>query len=248
MLELADRLGAARLATGHYARVRIDEAGPLLHAAADPDKDQTYMLSGVPEEQLSRLWFPLGELTKPQVRDRARAAGLPVADKAESQDLCFLAGTARDRFLARHGGIEGSRGEVVTAEGDVVGSHDGHEHFTIGQRRGLGISAGEPLYVVGKDAGANRVVVGPRELLATSAVRLGPVSLAREGTAVDRVKLRYRQAPVPCRIEGDAAAGAHDRLTVRLERPVDGVAPGQTACLMREDAVVGWAVIDGPED
>jgi tRNA-specific 2-thiouridylase len=248
MLELAGRLGAARLATGHYARVRTDGAGPLLHAAADPDKDQTYMLSGVPAEQLSRLWFPLGELTKPEVRERARAAGLPVADKAESQDLCFLAGTARDRFLARHGGIEGSPGELVTADGDVVGSHGGHEHFTIGQRRGLGISAGEPMYVVGKDAGANRVVVGPRALLATSAVRLGPVSLAREGGTVDRVKLRYRQAPVPCRIEGDAAAGFHDNLTVRLEQPVDGVAPGQTACLMHAEAVVGWAVIDGPED
>jgi tRNA-specific 2-thiouridylase len=129
-----------------------------------------------------------------------------------------------------------------------VGSHAGHEHFTIGQRRGLGIAADEPLYVVGKDAEANRVVVGPRELLATSAVRLGPVSLARGSATVDRVKLRYRQAPVPCRIDGDAGPGAHERLTVRLERPVDGVAPGQTACLMRADAVVGWAVIDGPED
>lgn len=249
MVELAGRLGAARLATGHYARVAGTATdGLLLRAAVDPDKDQTYMLAGLPGELLSRLWFPLGGLTKPEVRGLARRAGLEVADKPESQDLCFLAGTRRERFLERHGGIKGQAGELVDIDGHVVGSHGGHEHFTIGQRRGLGISSPDPLYVVAKDAEANRIVVGPRSALATSSVQLSGVRLNRPGSAVDRVKLRYRQDPIPCRVEGDPAAGAHPSVTLALGREVDGVAPGQTACLMREDTVVGWAVIDGAGD
>jgi tRNA-specific 2-thiouridylase len=220
----------------------------LLRAAVDPDKDQTYMLAGLSTGLLPRLWFPLGELTKPRVRELARRAGLEVADKPESQDLCFLAGTQRDRFLERHGDIRGSQGQLVDLEGRVMGSHGGHQHFTIGQRRGLGISSVDPLYVVGKDPEANRIVVGPRSALATNSVELTGVRLSRPGATVDRVKLRYRQDPIPCRIDGDPGAGRHEQVTVALDRPVDGVAPGQTACLMHEDTVVGWAVIDGAGD
>ncbi|MEA2348611.1 MAG: tRNA-uridine 2-sulfurtransferase [Thermoleophilaceae bacterium] len=249
MVELAGRLGATCLATGHYARVAGGDAeGLLLRAAVDPDKDQTYMLAGLSTGLLPRLWFPLGELTKPRVRELARRAGLEVADKPESQDLCFLAGTQRDRFLERHGDIRGSQGQLVDLEGRVVGSHGGHQHFTIGQRRGLGISSVDPLYVVGKDPEANRIVVGPRSALATNSVELTGVRLSRPGATVDRVKLRYRQDPIPCRIDGDPGAGRHEQVTVALDRPVDGVAPGQTACLMHEDTVVGWAVIDGAGD
>jgi tRNA-specific 2-thiouridylase len=245
LLELADRLGATQLATGHYARVAEDGRGPLLRSAVDPRKDQTYMLSGLAPEQLRRLWFPLGELTKPEVRALARDAGLPVADRRESQDLCFLAGTRRERFLTRHGGIEPRRGEIVSLSGEVLGAHEGQERFTVGQRRGLGVGGGEPLYVIAKDPGSNRVVVGPRRALATRTVWLGTTRLTRDAAGVDRVKLRYRQPPVRCSVAGDLPAGEHERLTVALDEEVDGVAPGQTACLMSGDAVVGWGVIDG---
>ena len=154
MLELADRLGCARLATGHYARTAEQEhdAGPLLRAAADPAKDQTYMLAALAPDSLARMRFPLGELTKPKVREMAAAAGLPVASKADSQDLCFLAGTNRARFLQRHGGIGDRPGEIVDRDGTVLGRHRGQHLFTVGQRRGIGIDGGEPLYVLDKDA------------------------------------------------------------------------------------------------
>ena len=138
MLALADRLGAAQLATGHYARLdeADDERGPLLRAAVDPDKDQTYMLAELAPASLARMCFPLGELRKPQVRAIAARAGLPVADKPDSQDLCFLAGTDRARFLARHGAIEDRPGDVVDGAGTVLARHRGQHRFTVGQRRG----------------------------------------------------------------------------------------------------------------
>ena len=235
MLDLAARLGARRLATGHYARIVRDDSGPLLRAAADPAKDQAYMLSRLSADELERLWFPLGELDKPAVREIARAAELPVADKPDSQDLCFLAGTSRARFLRRHGSPSERRGQIVSQDGDVLGQHGGHEEFTVGQRRGLGVAAREPLYVLQKDPRANRVTVGPRAALATDLVRLRGLDLRRPASEVDAVKLRYRQAPVPCHVEGE---------TLRLAEPVEGVAPGQTACLLRGDVVVGSGVID----
>ena len=240
MLEFADRVGAATLATGHYARVTADG---LLRAAADPAKDQTYMLAAVTPATLARLRFPLGELTKPQVRALAAEADLPVASKAESQDLCFLAGTGKGAFLARHAGLPDRPGDIVDGDGAVVGRHRGHHHFTVGQRRGLGVAAAEPMYVLGTDAGANRVTIGPRAALATRAVRVRGARLHRAGAEVDAVKLRYRSKPVACRVAGDAAPGHHRRLELELLDPVDGAAPGQTACLLRGDVVVGWATI-----
>src|SRR6202034_1543470 len=153
MLEFADRLGCAELATGHYARTaeRDDERGPLLRQAADAAKDQTYMLAVLSPASLARMRFPLGALTKPQVRELAAAEGLPVASKADSQDLCFLAGTDRGRFLARHGGIGDRPGEIVTTDGTVLGEHLGQHRFTVGQRRGLGgiqVQPPEPMYVL----------------------------------------------------------------------------------------------------
>ena len=243
MLELASRLGAVRLATGHYARIERDRSGPLLSAAADPRKDQTYMLARLDPHELERLWFPLGDLEKPAVREIARQAGLPVAEKPESQDLCFLAGLDRRRLLE-----PGEPGEIVDLDGRVVGHHDGQESFTVGQRRGLRVAAPNPLYVLHKDRQSGRVTVGPREALATTRVVVSPARLLRPGTTVDRVKLRYRSEPVPCRVQGDPAAGEHDRLTLSLDIPVDGAAPGQTACLMWKQCVVGWGTISEPEE
>jgi tRNA-uridine 2-sulfurtransferase len=247
MLELADRLGCEALATGHYARTAEPDHpnGPLLRAAADPAKDQTYMLAALSPASLARLRFPLGGLTKPEVRAIAARAGLPVASKLDSQDLCFMAGTDRARFLARHGGIEETPGSIVDTSGTVVGHHDGQHRFTVGQRRGLGIpAAGEPLYVLDKDPQTNRVIVGPHQALQTTTVPVRHVRLHRDGARVDRVKLRYRSRPIPCRLARDASpTGRHTEMTLALAQPVDGAAPGQLACLMDGDLVVGWGTI-----
>ena len=238
MLELADRAGAESLVTGHYARIEEDPDGPLLARAADPQKDQTYMLAGLPPGQLGRVRFPLGELTKPQVRQLAAEAGLAVATKRESQDLCFLAGTNRERFLARHGRVRERRGEVVDTAGRVLGTHDGHTRFTVGQRKGLGVAAGEPLYVKSTDAVTNRVVVAARPELAARRVEVERATLYRDAARVDRVKLRYRSSAIGCRI-----ADEDERLVIELDDDVHGLAPGQTACLMDGDRVVGFGTI-----
>ena len=240
MIEFADRLGAAALATGHYARTTPDG---LLRAAADPAKDQTYMLAAVAPGTLARLRFPLGDLTKPRVRALAADAGLPVASKAESQDLCFLAGTGKAAFLARHGALGERPGDLVDQAGRVLGRHRGHHHNTVGQRRGLGVAAAEPLYVLATDATANRVVVGPRAQLATRAVAVRGARLHRAGSEVDAVRLRYHARAIACRVAGDLAPGAHKRLELELADPVDGAAPGQTACLLDGDVVVGYGTI-----
>lgn len=250
MLALAGRVGAQRLATGHYAHIVRDAEGPLLAPAADAGKDQTYMLARLEPAALERLHFPLAGRTKPEVRALARQAGLPVADRAESQDLCFLAGVGKRGFLRRHGdrarpgaGGAPTRGEIVSVSGAVVGHHDGQEAYTVGQRRGLRIAAPEPLYVLAKDAESDRLTVGPREALARSTVALRDLVLHRDGAQVDRVKLRYRSAPVPCRLGGELLRGSHERTSLTLAQPTEGAAPGQTACLMAGDRVVGCATI-----
>lgn len=245
MLELADRLGCDRLATGHYARI-AEEDSPgeaLLRVPADRAKDQTYMLSALSPRSLGRMRFPLGDLTKAEVREIASAAGLPVASKADSQDLCFLAGTDRGRFLARHGGIAERRGQLVDTRGRVLGHHRGQHRFTVGQRKGIGVASEAPLYVLDKDASTNRVVVGPRGALRRSRVELRGVRLHRDGARVDRVKLRYHSNALPARLPDGVPAGRHASLNITLDQPVDGAAPGQLACLMDGELVVGWGTI-----
>jgi tRNA-specific 2-thiouridylase len=244
MVSLADRVGASGLATGHYARVEDDGSGPLLKAAADPAKDQTYMLSGLRPQTLARLRFPLGELTKPEVRARAAAEGLAVASKRESQDLCFLAGEGKRSFLERHGGLPNRPGPIVDAAGEVVGEHPGHHHFTVGQRRGLGLATGEPVYVTGTDAEQNSVLVGGKKDLARTTVRLRGVRLHRDSGRAESVRLRYHAHSIPCRVSA-AGPGDHDELELELSEPAYGVAPGQTACLYDGDLIVGRATIAG---
>jgi tRNA-specific 2-thiouridylase len=231
MIEFADSLGAATLTTGHYAR---RTGGGLLRLAADPAKDQTYMLAALSRAALGRLRFPLGDLTKPEVRARAERAGLDVARKPDSQDLCFLAGTGRANFLARHGGMRRRPGDIVDRAGTVVGRHDGHHGFTVGQRRGLGGGSREPLYVLATDARANTVTIGPRAELATRTVRVR--GLRMHGIEPDAVRLRYRSPAVRCRLDGDE---------IHLDEPFDGAAPGQTAVFLSGDAIVGCATIAG---
>jgi tRNA-specific 2-thiouridylase len=233
MVDFADRLGAATLATGHYARRSADG---LLRAAADDAKDQTYMLAALGRRTLARLRFPLGELTKPEVRAIAREHDLPVASKPDSQDLCFLAGTGRERFLARHGGLRETPGDVLdAATGAILGTHRGHFHYTVGQRRGLPVQRPEPLYVVRTDARANTITLGPRAALEVDRVALRGIRLhGRDASEVDGVRLRYHSAVVPCRLEPGAVA---------LERPFSAPAPGQTAVLLAGDVVIGCATI-----
>ena len=235
MIELAGRLGCAHLATGHYARTHEG----LLRTAADPAKDQTYMLAALEPASLARLRFPLGELTKPEVRQIAAAAGLPVAGKADSQDLCFLAGTSRARFLERHGRFRRRPGQVVDRAGNVLAAHDGHELFTVGQRRGTGVASGDAQFVIEKDAATNRVVVAPRDALLTRKVKVRGARLHAEPGRVDRVKLRYRSPAIGARV----LEREQRSLTLELDEPMAGVAPGQLACLMDGELVVGWATI-----
>jgi tRNA-specific 2-thiouridylase len=247
MLELADGLGADRLATGHYARIVADEAGPLLAAGADESKDQTYMLARLTPQDLDRLWFPLGELSKTETRELAHEADLPVADKRESQDLCFLAGIHRTDLLTRLRKRPPRRGNVVTVDGRVVAEHEGLDRFTIGQRRGVGVANGSPLYVIDKDPDTGRVTVGPKEALAVDRLLVDAVQLYRDAAAVDNVKLRYRSAPVPCRLPGNVPAGEYPRIEIMLNEPFMAAAPGQVACFMSGDRVVGHGLIAARE-
>jgi len=262
MLELARTLGSETLATGHYARVappcdpgEHEHAGPLLRTAADERKDQSYVLAALAPSSLARLRFPLGDMHKAQVRELARREGLSVARKRESQDLCFLAGTRQRDFLARHGGLARRPGSILDERGHSLGEHAGAHAYTVGQRRGLGVSApvsasasapsGGPLYVLATDTRANTITVGPREALLTARLQLREVTLHRPGSHVDGVRVRAHGRLQRCRL-ADApvlAAGSHRALAVELERPAERTAPGQLACLYRGELVVGHGTI-----
>jgi tRNA-specific 2-thiouridylase len=251
MLDLADRLGCESLATGHYARVHdrplpkraAVESGPLLRMAADERKDQSYVLSALSPSSLARLRFPLGELHKPAVRELAEQAGLAVARKRDSQDLCFLAGTGHRAFLERHANLGTRSGEIVDLDGTVLGEHGGAHVFTIGQRHGLGIGAPAPLYVLATDMRTNTVTVGPRERLLADRVELRDVSLRREGGRVDSVRMRSHGRRLACRLSQGLPPGRHASAEIELERPAERTAPGQIACMYSGDLVVGYATI-----
>src|SRR3954454_10228370 len=184
MVDLAARLGASYLVTGHYARIVDDGSGPLLAAAADENKDQSYMLAALPPGILGRVKFPLTELTKPEVREIAARHDLAVARKPESQDLCFLSGQGKADFLRRHGGLREREGDLLDRSGRAIGRHRGHHNFTVGQRRGIRVSAEEPLYVLATDAVANTVTVGTRADLQETTVRIRDAVLHRDGATV----------------------------------------------------------------
>jgi tRNA-specific 2-thiouridylase len=244
MIDLAGRIGATRLVTGHYARIVDAGEGPLLAAAADAAKDQSYMLGALPPALLDRLRFPLAELEKPAVRDIAARHGLAVARRPESQDLCFLAGRGKRGFLRDHGGLHDREGTLVDTRGRTLARHRGHHNFTVGQRRGIGVAAPEPLYVLATDAAANTVTVGTASELRTERVPIRDVTLHRPGGRVDRVRLRYRSRPVAC-APPLADPGRHDQLELELREPVGAAAPGQLAALMCGEAIVGHGTITG---
>jgi tRNA-specific 2-thiouridylase len=257
--ERAAQLGAPRVATGHYARIRRGEEGWELHRAADAAKDQSYYLFELTQEQLAASELPLGELSKEEVRAHARGSGLVVAEKGESMEVCFVAGgivefveeqvaAAPQRFGASSGALARRPAELVDAAGEKLGEGDApYYRYTVGQRRGLGLSAPEPLYVLGIDAAANRVRVGARAQLQERGLVGGRVHWVA-GTPPSElpceveVKIRSRHPGVPARV----ALGRDGRLEVEFSQPQTGVAPGQAAVFYRGSRVLGGCWIEGP--
>jgi tRNA-specific 2-thiouridylase len=235
LLAFARRAGAARLATGHYARIVDHRGRRLLARGVDPAKDQSYMLARLDPAKLERIWFPLGDQTKDETRAEAAHAGLLAARRPESQEACFLAGDDYRAFLDRRG-LVAREGPVVDEGGQVLGTHPGYWRFTPGQRRGLGVGGGEPLYALRTSAATNTVVVGPRRALARTTVR----AAGRLYVPVERadVKVRYRSPSIGAAVEPTARG-----FVLRLDEPAYGVAPGQTAVLYEGDAVVGCGLV-----
>jgi tRNA-specific 2-thiouridylase len=237
LVAVAERLGAPHVATGHYARLVQRGGRTLVARGADEAKDQSYMLARVPTAVLERLRLPLGDATKAAVRAEAAAAGLAAATARESQDVCFLGGGALDDFLAREG-VQLSAGSIRDEAGQELGRHAGAVAYTPGQRRGLGLSAPAPLYVLRSDALRNELVVGPRSRLACSEVDLREAQV-EQGASRVHAKLRGHSPTVAATIERSPAG-----LRLMLEEPVYGVAAGQTAALYDETGcVIGSGVI-----
>jgi len=243
LLDMTASLGADILATGHYARIEQDKSGVYqLLKGLDPGKDQTYFLFGMNQEQLSRTIFPVGSLEKPQVRELAARFKLPVAQKQESQEICFIPDNDYVRFL-EESGVTKSPGEIVDASGKKLGSHHGIHNYTVGQRRGLGIAWLEPLYVTSIESESSRIVVGPRAELykgGLTAEETTWTSLPLTGTFHGSCSIRYRQRPVPCvaRVLDDG------RLQVDFVTPQQAVTPGQAVVLYDGERVVGGGWIE----
>ena len=238
LLGVARDLGAAALATGHYVRRIPGKAGPTLHRAHEARRDQSYFLFATRPEELADLRFPLGALTKAQTRALAERFALPVADKPDSQDICFVPGGDYAAVIERLRPGASEPGDIVDLAGRVVGRHDGVVHYTVGQRRGLRIGGGPPRYVVRLEADAARVVVGPREALDCPSLELRDVNWIGAAPPPHEfavtVRLRSTHAGAPATFQARPGCG-----TVRLEAPEPGIAPGQ-ACVMYEgDRVLG---------
>ncbi len=248
-LEMAESLGASRIATGHYARIGRNEEGRwLLYRGIDDSRDQTYFLWGLTQEQLSRTLFPLGEYRKPQVREMARELGLPVAEKGDSQEICFVPngdyaafidGYLREQGTAR----ERTRGEIVTTDGRTLGEHEGVHRFTVGQRRGLNVAVGEPLYVIATEPATQRVIVGRNEELLKAEVSISPVnwiaveSLGEPARVQIKIRNKHRAAPATVFPAPNGARAVFDE-------PQRAVTPGQAAVFYQDDLVLGGGWID----
>jgi tRNA-uridine 2-sulfurtransferase len=249
LLRMARQIGAERLATGHYARIRKDETTGRyqLLRARDESKDQSYFLWGLTQEQLSRSEFPLGELTKEQVRELARNVNLPVAEKPESMELCFVPNGNYVQFIhayAREDGrpLNDREGDIVTEDGTVLGRHSGVHNYTVGQRKGLGFTTGKPIYVLAIDPEKNRVIVGEDDSLRATTLEIENVNwVSIEEPAVPlraKVKIRHKHEPAPATIE--ALPGLRARIV--FDSPQRAITPGQAAVAYEDDVVLagGW--------
>jgi tRNA-uridine 2-sulfurtransferase len=246
LLEAARNLGAAALATGHYVRRVPGNGGPELHRARDVSRDQSYFLFATTRGELDFLRFPLGGLTKDETRRAAGRFGLAVADKADSQDICFVPDGSYARLVARLRPEACEPGVIVDLNGRVVGHHAGIAHFTVGQRKGLGIAAAEPLYVLRIEPEERRVVVGPRSALAETRLRIGELNWLgppTDGPVPVSAKLRSTQSPVPATLYPAFDTGEADLV---LANPAGAVAPGQAAVLYDGEQVLGGGWIRRP--
>jgi len=245
LMEEARALGARRLATGHYVRLDRKEGRLRLRKGMDPAKDQSYFLCRLDRDTLAACLFPLGGYRKEEVYRLAAARGLEFSPAGESQDVCFLAGRSLGGYFSAEG-VAAEPGEIVDRQGRVLGRHRGIHLYTIGQRRGLGIPAAHPLYVLELDAAANRVIVGPERELWSSGCRTGPVNWIAPPDPDElaaEVKIRYRHRPVRCRIRWNEV-GAE----IVFAEPQRAVTPGQFAAFYQGDELVGGAEIQGPGD
>ncbi|HDH27168.1 MAG TPA: tRNA 2-thiouridine(34) synthase MnmA [Actinobacteria bacterium] len=241
LLDRTTELGCDVLVTGHHARVTRDEDGYHLRKGRDVGKDQSYVLHMLGQKELSRIHLPIGEITKAEVRERARDLGLRTADKPDSQDLCFVGDGDYRGFLREHFPDTAIPGKVVTTEGEVVGDHAGTIDFTIGQRKGLGVAVGEPRYVVDIEPKTATVTIGRREDLLTAGCSVDGLTFVSGHPPSDpavTVKIRYRSDPVDAVLD---LSGADP--VIRFGSPQVGVAPGQAAVLYRDDEVLGGATI-----
>ena len=260
LLIVAQQIGADHIATGHYAQVVFDEQLDrwLLKRPADKSKDQTYFLFGLTQEQLSRTLFPLGGMTKPEVRELARKHNLVIAEKPDSQEICFVPGGDYKRFLEAYLAEQGEQpagtynkmiaGEMVTTDGKVIGEHAGVHNFTVGQRKGLGVATGSPLYVIQIKNDTRQVVVGKDEELYSRTLHARRVNLI--STAELRqpmrvaVKIRHKHQPAPAIIEPAGESAAADEVRVTFDEPQRAITPGQAAVFYDGDIVVGGGWIE----
>ena len=249
LLRRAEELKAEKVATGHYARVKWleEENRYALYRGRDSAKDQSYFLFSLTQDQLAKALFPVGDFTKDEVRKRARGLGLKTADKLESQDICFVSGETYSDFIQRQTGEAFTPGEIVDASGRVLGAHAGLPKYTVGQRRGLGIAASKPYYVLQVDPPGNRVVVGHEEELGRTEFMTGETNWiaplpedAKTSGISAAVRIRHRHNPRPARIEPLDGA----RARVVFAEPEHGIAPGQAAVFYRDDEVLGGGWIE----
>jgi tRNA-uridine 2-sulfurtransferase len=244
LFDYADSVGAEYVATGHYARIVTGPGQrPALLRGVDDGKDQSYVLFGIERRLFDRMLLPVGDFCKDEIRSIARQMGLRVADKKDSQEICFIPDGDHAAFIHRRNGASATAGQIVTTDGRVVGEHDGLERFTIGQRKGLGIALGEPRFVVRLEPETHRVVIGTRHDLARS-----ELAAQRTNWLVDEpasplrceVKIRYNSRPVPATVEPLAGR----RLSCRFDAPQYGVAPGQAVVCYAGDRVLGGGWIE----
>ncbi len=246
LLEQAFALDAHYLATGHYARVQFTNDGYKLFKSADQHKDQSYVLHVLNQQQLAHVLFPVGDFQKDAVRDLARQFNLPVAAKHDSQDLCFVADGDYRRFLRQHSGEAARPGSIISESGKELGRHDGLPFYTIGQRKGLGVAASHPLYVLNKDTENNHLVVGPREALGRTELTALDVNWIA-GHSPDlsnpvQIKIRYKAKPV----SGFISDLGQDKIHVRFNEPVFGITPGQGAVFYNDNLCLGGGLIAEP--
>ena len=246
LFDYADSVSADYVATGHYAQLmRSTEGNPEIARGVDAGKDQSYVLFGIQRKYLDRMLLPIGGFQKSQIRQLASNIGLRVADKKDSQEICFVTSGHHGEFVRARREARDTSGEIVTTTGDVVGTHPGIEQFTIGQRKGLGVAMGEPYFVVRIDSSNNRVVIGPKEALGCSSLTACDANWLIDPPSSRfscQAQIRYNSAAKPA----TATVLDGDRLEIEFDSPQDGVAPGQAVVCYRGDRVLGGGWIESP--